>query len=42
MRDAAAAGRMLQMRDPWHIGFKHDHQVGIDEQRAGLEPKCME
>ena len=37
MRDAAAAGRMLQVRDPRHIGFDHDHQIGIDEQRAGLE-----
>ena len=37
MRDAAAAGRMLQMRDPRHVGFKRDHQIGIGEQRAGLE-----
>ena len=37
MRDAAAAGRMLQMRNPRHVGLEHDDQIGVGQQRAGLE-----
>ncbi len=36
MNDAAAGRRMLQMRNPRHIGFQRNHQIGIGEQRAGL------
>ena len=35
--DTAAARRMLQMRNPRHVGLDHDHQVGVSQERAGLE-----
>ena len=37
MRDAAAGRRMLQAGNPRHVGFEHDHQIGVGEQRARLE-----
>ena len=37
MRDAAAGRRMLQMRDPRHVRFNDDHQIGVGQKRAGLE-----
>ncbi len=41
MHDAAAGRRMLQVRNPRHVGFEHDHQIGVGEQRPGSKPKCM-
>ena len=37
MGDAAAGRRMLQMRNPRHVGIEHDDQIGVGEQRARLE-----
>ena len=41
MRDTAAGRRMLQMRNPRHVGFEHDHQVGVVSSAPGSKPKCI-
>ena len=36
-RDVAAGRRMLQMRNPRHVGFQRDDEIGVGQQRARLE-----
>ena len=39
MRDAAAGGRLLHARIPRRVAFDDDDQVGLADQRAGIEAR---